>query len=97
MKTGIIPQQEICTFKQLIWDYYAAHRREFSWRYVEDPYYVVVSEIMLQQTQTFRVEPKFMQFIEQFPTWTDLAQASWPDLLLAWQGLGYDTSSKTTP
>ena len=66
----------------------------FPWRYVEDPYYIVVSEIMLQQTQTFRVGPKFTQFIERFPTWQSLADASWPDVLIAWQGLGYNSRAK---
>ena len=94
MKTDIISQQAVCAFKQVIWDYYAANRRDFPWRYVEDPYHVVVSEIMLQQTQTFRVEPKFKQFIERFPTWAYLASASWPDVLLAWQGLGYNSRAK---
>ena len=87
-------QQEVSAFKQLIWEYYADYRRDFPWRYVEDPYYVVVSEIMLQQTQTFRVEPKFKQFIERFPTWATLASASWPDVLVAWQGLGYNSRAK---
>ena len=94
MQTDIISQQEVSSFKQLIWDYYAANRREFPWRYVEDPYYIVVSEIMLQQTQTFRVGPKFNQFIERFPTWQSLADASWPDVLIAWQGLGYNSRAK---
>jgi A/G-specific adenine glycosylase len=78
----------------LVWDYYASHRREFPWRYVEDPYYILVSEIMLQQTQTYRVEPKFISFVKLFPSWQALASASWPDVLLAWQGLGYNSRAK---
>lgn len=86
--------QELRRFKELIWDYYAANRRHFPWRYIEDPYYILVSEIMLQQTQTFRVEPKFITFTERFPTLPDLAFASWPDVLIAWQGLGYNSRAK---
>jgi A/G-specific adenine glycosylase len=93
-KSEILSQQEICAFRQLIWDHYATNRREFPWRYVEDPYYVVVSEIMLQQTQTYRVEPKFISFVQQFPTWQALVAASWPEVLLAWQGLGYNSRAK---
>jgi A/G-specific adenine glycosylase len=94
MDNKVLSRQEICSFKQLVWDYYEANRRDFSWRYIEDPYYVVVSEIMLQQTQTYRVEPKFKYFVERFPTWQDLASASWPEVLLAWQGLGYNSRAK---
>ena len=85
---------KIKQFQNLIWDYYAANRRDFPWRYIEDPYYVLVSEVMLQQTQTFRVESKFMQFVNTFPSIKDLANASWPDVLLAWQGLGYNSRAK---
>jgi A/G-specific adenine glycosylase len=94
MNNEILSQQEIYAFKQLVWDYYAANRRNFPWRYIEDPYCVVVSEIMLQQTQTYRVEPKFTSFVERFTTWHALASASWPEVLLAWQGLGYNSRAK---
>ena len=78
------------TFKKTIWDYYQNNKRIFAWRDVENPYYVLVSEIMLQQTQTYRVEPKFDQFITMFPTIKDLAQAPLRAVLFAWQGLGYN-------
>lgn len=94
MNNEILSQQEISAFKQLIWDYYAANRRNFTWRYTEDPYCVVVSEIMLQQTQTYRVESKFISFVERFPTWHALASASWSEVLFAWQGLGYNSRAK---
>lgn len=81
-------------FRQLIWDFYEKNRRDFPWRYVENSYYVLLSEVMLQQTQTFRVESKFIQFINKFPSINSLAQASWPDVLLAWQGLGYNSRAK---
>lgn len=59
-----------------------------------NPYYVVVSEIMLQQTQTYRVEPKYEQFIEQFPDFETLAAAPLRSVLAAWQGLGYNRRGK---
>lgn len=94
MKNDVLDHHQIDEFQQLIWDYYAHHRRDFPWRYVDDPYHIVVSEIMLQQTQTYRVEPKFNEFIQRFPTWHDLSSACWPDVLIAWQGLGYNTRAK---
>ena len=60
------------------------------WRDNLDPYWIVVSEIMLQQTQVPRVLIKFAEFIEKFPTWEVLAVASQADVLRAWQGLGYN-------
>lgn len=60
------------------------------WRDNPSPYYVVVSEVMLQQTQVSRVVPKFEHFIQQFPDWQRLSQASLADVLASWQGLGYN-------
>ena len=64
--------------------------RDFAWRQTEDPYHVVVSEIMLQQTQTSRVVDKFAQFIKTFPTFEVLARASQREVLFLWSGLGYN-------
>jgi A/G-specific adenine glycosylase len=83
--------QSFCDF---IWNFYALNKRDFPWRNVEDPYKVFVSEIMLQQTQTFRVIEKYHEFIETFPTFQDLAHASLRDVLTAWQGLGYNRRGK---
>jgi A/G-specific adenine glycosylase len=85
----VLSTEHIQAFQQNIYDYYHAHRRDFVWRRTVDPYHIVVSEIMLQQTQTFRVEPKFGPFVEKFPTFAALAEGSVRDLLLVWQGLGY--------
>jgi A/G-specific adenine glycosylase len=82
--------KQIDSFRNFIWNFYAQHQRPFAWRNVEDPYLVVVSEIMLQQTQTYRVEPKFDAFIAAFPDFQSLADASQRDVLSAWQGLGYN-------
>ncbi len=80
----------IDSFKETIWNFYASHGRDFFWRTKPTPYHVVVSEIMLQQTQTYRVAPKFAQFIEELPSFETLAQASLRDVLSLWQGLGYN-------
>ena len=77
-------------FKELIYDYYKEHGRSFPWRLSWDPYHILISEIMLQQTQTSRVVDKFQQFITTFPTIQSLAHATLRDVLTAWQGLGYN-------
>lgn len=84
--------KEQCFFEFIdkVWAYYQKFGRTFTWRQYFHPYYILVSEIMLQQTQTFRVEPKFNQFIKKFPDFSALADASTVDLLSAWQGLGYN-------
>jgi len=82
------------SFIKTIYDYYLLHKRSFPWRDVDNPYYVLVSEIMLQQTQTYRVEPKFAGFIAQFPTLESLASAPLSAVLAAWQGLGYNRRAK---
>ena len=64
------------------------------WRDDTRPYYVLVSELMLQQTQVARVVPKFEAFIARFPTEAALAQASLSDVITLWQGLGYNRRAK---
>jgi len=81
-------------FKKTIWDFYHQHGRDFVWRNVDNPYHVFVSEVMLQQTQTYRVEPKFDQFIEAFSSFEILADAQLREVLGVWQGLGYNRRGK---
>ena len=64
------------------------------WRRDTRPYFVLVSELMLQQTQVTRVIPKFEAFIARFPSEHELAQASLADVLALWQGLGYNRRAK---
>ena len=64
------------------------------WRTEPTPYYVLVSELMLQQTQVARVQQKFASFIRRFPTVYDLAAAPLGDVLEAWSGLGYNRRAK---
>jgi len=85
-----LSDKAISLFRQIIYHYYHARGRSFSWRDEISPYRVVVSEIMLQQTQTDRVSKKFDIFVEQLPNFQALAQASFEDVLRLWKGLGYN-------
>lgn len=81
---------EIKVFQQKILSHYKKHgRKTLPWKKIRDPYQILVSEIMLQQTQVSRVIPKYEQFLQEFPTVFDLAKAKEPKLLSVWQGLGY--------
>ena|SRR5438445_846811 len=79
----------IAAFREFIWNFYEQNKRDFAWRNIDNPYYVVVSELMLQQTQTHRVINKYEEFIAAFPTFKSLATSSLRDVLNVWQGLGY--------
>jgi A/G-specific adenine glycosylase len=70
--------------------WYAAEQRDLPWRSTRDPYAILVSEIMLQQTQVDRVLPKYQQFLAAFPTLADLAAASTADVISVWVPLGYN-------
>ena len=70
--------------------WYAAEQRDLPWRSTDDPYAILVSEIMLQQTQVDRVLPKFQQFLAAFPTLADLAAAPTADVISTWIPLGYN-------
>ncbi len=82
--------QDLSTFITTVYTHYAQHKRIFSWRENITPYRVVVSEIMLQQTQTDRVKYKFEQWLNRFPNFESLAQASTADVIVSWSGLGYN-------
>jgi len=86
---SLLTQKEIITFQTTIYNYYHEHGRSFIWRQTTDPYHIVVSEIMLQQTQTERVKEKFVQFITALPTFEALAAVSTRDVIALWHGLGY--------
>ncbi|MHA2037291.1 MAG: A/G-specific adenine glycosylase [Promethearchaeota archaeon] len=88
-KNGL-SKEVISQFRSFIYGYYKQHGRDFPFRQKITPYNVLVSEIMLQQTQTGRVSEKFLNFIEQFPNFLALSQAPLEDVLKAWQGLGYN-------
>ena len=80
----------IRTFQRLIYRFYREHGRTFPWRRTRNPYHILVSEIMLQQTQTERVEEKYEQFLTHFPDFPSLAEAPLREILRVWRGLGYN-------
>lgn len=77
-------------FQKKIWRYYKKYRRSFPWRNTKNPYNILVSEIMLQQTQAHRVIPKYQEFLSSFPTLKSLARAPFKRVLQLWKGLGYN-------
>jgi len=81
---------EIKNFQKTVSDYFKKHGRTLPWRGLTDPYRILVSEIMLQQTQVDRVISKFSSFIKQFSNFKSLANAPLQKLLQQWQGLGYN-------
>jgi A/G-specific adenine glycosylase len=70
--------------------WYAAHARDLPWRRTSDPYAILVSEVMLQQTQVARVVPRYLEWLERWPTAGALAAATREEVLRAWVGLGYN-------
>lgn len=90
---------DITTFQEIVWDYYHQHGRDLPWRHAGvnglfDPYKIMVSEIMLQQTQAARVLPKYESFLAEFPTTQSLAAAPLAAVLAQWSGLGYNRRAK---
>lgn len=77
-------------FRAMIYGHYHANPRLLPWRETENPYHILVSEIMLQQTQVERVTGKYRKFLDAFPDFAALARAPLRDVLHAWQGLGYN-------
>lgn len=80
----------VSAFQRLVYAFAAEQGRDLPWRRASDPWQVLVSEVMLQQTQVERVIPKYTAFMERFPGPVALAAAPIPELLAAWQGLGYN-------
>lgn len=88
---GGVPDAARAAFRARVWEYYGGSARDaLPWRLTADPYRILVSEVMLQQTQVSRVIPKYEAFIEAFPTVGTLAGAPTDRLLAVWQGLGYN-------
>jgi A/G-specific adenine glycosylase len=81
---------DVARFQDLVFDWYSLNGRDLPWRHTRDPYAVLVSEIMLQQTQVSRVLRYFEPFLAEFPTAEVLALAPLRDVLSVWQGLGYN-------
>jgi A/G-specific adenine glycosylase len=75
---------------ELLLAWYKTNARDLPWRHTKDPFAVLVSEVMLQQTQAERVVPRWVAWIERWPTAAALAAAPLADVIRAWQGLGYN-------
>jgi len=88
--TGTEIQKITPSFQSSVHSYYLQYARTFPWRETADPYRILVSEIMLQQTQTERVTGKYKEFIARFPDFAILAEADLQSVLQIWQGLGYN-------
>lgn len=82
--------ERIQAFRTAVLTHYAEHGRDLPWRQTHDPYRILVSEFMLQQTQVPRVLPKYDEFLEAFPDLESLAAAPLASVLRHWQGLGYN-------
>ena len=76
--------------REALLSWYAANGRDLPWRRTRDPYAILVSEVMLQQTQVDRVVPRYLAWLERWPTAERLTAASAADVIRAWQGLGYN-------
>lgn len=81
-------------FTKRLLQWYSNHKRILPWRQTTDPYKIMVSEFMLQQTQVSRVIPKYLSFLESFPTIQHLAKANQSQVIQHWQGLGYNRRAK---
>ncbi|TFG13701.1 Fe-S cluster assembly protein HesB [Candidatus Thorarchaeota archaeon] len=77
-------------FQQEVLEWWNENSRQLPWREDPTPYHVLVSEVMLQQTQVSRVVPKYLEFLEKFPDFESLANADTRHLLQVWSGLGYN-------
>jgi A/G-specific adenine glycosylase len=76
--------------EELLLAWYDRNKRDLPWRNTTDPYAILVSEVMLQQTQVERVVPRYLAWLERWPTVRALASASGGDVIREWQGLGYN-------
>jgi A/G-specific adenine glycosylase len=87
--------KEVAAFRKAVWAHYRkAGRHDLPWRKTTDPYRILVSEVMLQQTQVHRVSPKYKEFVKKFPTVRTLARSPLSEVLKVWSGLGYNRRGK---
>ena len=84
--------RKVGAFRREVWKYWKkSGRHDLAWRKTRDPYKILVSEVMLQQTQVPRVEGKYREFLKAFPNVRALAKAPLFDVLKVWSGLGYNS------
>ncbi len=85
-----ISQKKIKIFQEKVLQFYKDHGRDLPWRKTADPYYILISEIMLQQTQVSRVISYYAKWIKRWPTILEVAHAPLNEVLQMWMGLGYN-------
>jgi A/G-specific adenine glycosylase len=86
-----VSKKTITLFRQAIYNFYRKHaRNDLPWRQTDDPFHILISEIMLQQTQVERVIYKYSQFLAEFPDIRSLSRAPLRKIFTVWQGLGYN-------
>ncbi len=91
MNKNLFSRNRKIALHKTVFDWFAHHQKKLPWRSkTPNPYIVLLSEVMLQQTQTSRIVEKLPHFLNQFPTLQSLAQATNKQIILAWQGLGYN-------
>ncbi len=93
IRTAVPPAlapEAIQSFRSVVLDHYHRNSRTFAWRQTRDPWRILVSEVMLQQTQTHRVAPKYDDWFRQFPDLASLAETPLSAVYEAWKGLGYN-------
>ncbi len=88
--TEVPPGRERRRFRARLLTWYRRHGRDLPWRRTSDPYHILVSEIMLQQTQVDRVLPKYAEWLEKFPSFQALADAPEREVTATWYPLGYN-------
>jgi len=86
---GLPPAADAVEFRKRLAAWFRRHRRDLPWRHTRDPYHVLVSELMLQQTQVSRVVDFYGRFLERFPDLYTLAEAPPAQVRESWEGLGY--------
>lgn len=81
---------ELTAFRDAVYAWFREHGRELPWRGIDDPYRILVSEVMLQQTQVERVAVKYREFVEAIPDFDSLHRAPLHEVVRVWQGMGYN-------
>lgn len=91
LQMGNLSEEKIRRFQKKVFSFYKKNRRDLPWRHTTDPYKILLSEFMLQQTQVNRVAVYYGKWIDKWPTIDMLASASLVEVLEMWMGLGYNT------
>jgi A/G-specific adenine glycosylase len=92
--TPTLDARLLAAFRRRILTWFEVNHRDLPWRRTRDPYAVLVSEVMLQQTQVVRVVPRYEEWLKELPALEALAAASLADVLRLWQGLGYNNRAR---